>query len=259
VRVSAILALALLGCGNTTTGSALVTFTGVASGPSDATGDPLSFTNGFGADVTLTRARLHLGAVYLNQSVPSSGAAAVPCISPGIYVGEVFGPLDIDLLSSSPEPFPTPGEGTETTAKTAEVWLSGGDINAADDPTVILDVAGSATQDGQEYPFTGSVTIGSNRLPTTSNPALPGANPICHQRIVTPILVDLTPTNDGTLVLQIDPRAMFVALDFSTLTQTSDDPPNYEIPDTTEGAGQALFKGLTANAGVYAFAWQTVP
>jgi hypothetical protein len=253
--------LLVCGCGGTT-GSALVTFSGEASGPSDASHGPLSFRTGSGADVTLTKARLHLGAVYLNQTVPASGAAAEPCISPGIYVAELFGGLDVDLLSPDPLAFPKAGEGTDTAARTAEIWLVGGgagsrvDVNAADDSTRILQVEGSATQDAVSYPFTAVVTIGANRRRQVTNPALPGANPICHQRIVTPILLDITPKSGGTLALQIDPRPMFDAVDFSKATEVADAPGTYEIPDSSSGAGGALFKGLTASFGVYSFSFR---
>ena len=245
-----------IACGGTT-GSGLVTFSGVASGPSDVSDGSVSFTSGAGADITLTKAQMHLGAVYLNQSVPSSGAAAEPCISPGIYVAEVFGPLDVDLLSGSPVHFPTTGEGTETEAKTAEVWLTNGDVNAKEDPTVIFDVEGTAVQAGQTYPFRASITIGSNRTPKVTNAALPSANPVCHKRIVSPILVDITPTAGGALVLEIDPRHMFNGVDFSQATKVSDAPVAYQIPDTSAGPGGALFKGMTSNAGVYAFSWKS--
>jgi hypothetical protein len=246
------LALLATGCGGTT-GSALVSFSATASGPADATGGPIAFISGSGAHVTLTRARLHLGAVYLNQSVPTSGAAAGPCISPGIYVGEAFGPLDIDLLSPVAQPFPVRGEGTQTAAKTAEVWLTGGDVNADIDSTVILEVEGTAQQSERSYPFTGSVTISANRKANVTNPALPGASPICHQRIVTPILVDLTPTNGGTLKLQVDPRPMFNGVDFASLG--TPDGSFSLIPDDSSGAGGALYRGLHSNAAVYTFTW----
>jgi hypothetical protein len=247
-----VLALVVTGCGGTT-GSALVSFSATASGPADATGGALAFTSGFGADVVLTLARLHLGAVYLNQSVPASGAAAGPCVSPGIYVGEAFGPLDVDLLSPTAQPFPVRGEGTQTAARTAEVWLTQGDVNADTDSTVILEVAGTAQQGGQPYPFTGAVTISANRKANVTSPALPGASPICHQRIVTPILVDLTPTNGGTLHLQVDPRPMFDGVDFTALGAAG--VPSYVIPDDSAGAGGALYRGLHANACVYTFTW----
>ena len=253
MRYSLLLVLSLIGCGGST-GNAFVTFNATASGPSDASGS-LSFTNAQGAQVTLSQAKLHVGAIYLNQSRPISGAASQPCISQGIYVAQVFGPVDVDLLSSSPMPFPNQGSGTETAAKTAEVWLTGGDVNATVDTTVILDVTGTANQGGQDYPFTASVTIGSNRQLQVTNRATPGANPICHQRIVTPISIDFTPTNGGTLALQIDPRPMFNTVDFTQLTQVSD-APLYAIPDDNSGPGAALFKGMLANFGVYTFAWQ---
>jgi hypothetical protein len=248
-----VLGLVVAGCGGTT-GSALVSFDAVASGPLDANGEALSFTTGVGAQVTLTHALLRFGAVYLNQSVPLSGAASGPCISPGIYVAEAFGPMTVDLLSPRPVPFPTRGEGTETRAKTAEVWLTGGDVNADADSTVIVDVAGTAQQGGQTYPFTAAVTIGSNRKANVTSPAFPGSSPICHQRIVTPILVDLTPTEGGTLSLRIDPRPMFNAVDFSTLAG-----PPYRIPDDATGAGGALFRGLVSSSGVYTLAWSSAP
>ena len=253
MKRSLVLWLVLAGCGGTT-GSALVTFSAVASGPADANGAPLSFTAGSGAQVTLTHALLRFGAVYLNQSVPLSGAASTPCISPGIYVAEAFGPVAVDLLSPKPVSFPAQGEGTQTAAKTAEVWLTGGDVNADSDPTVILEVAGTAQQSGQTYPFTAAVTIGANRKPNVTSPAFPGANPICHQRIVTPILVSMTPTEGGTLTLRIDPRPMFNAVDFSTLSG-----PPYQIPDDPSGAGGQLFRGLLSSSGVYAFSWSNGP
>jgi hypothetical protein len=252
-----ILLLILSSCGKGSTGSSLVKFTALSSGPSDAPKGPLTFTSGSGAAITLTRAKLHLGAVYLNQSVPTSGSAAGPCILPGIYVAEAYGPMDVDLLSPDPVPFPSEATATETLAKTAEIWLTGGDINAEQDATIILDVAGSAIQQGITYPFVSSITISGNRKPKISNPALPGANPICHQRIVTPIAVDLTPKNQGTLLLQIDPRPMFNAIDFATAQKESDAPLLYRIvDDTTAKAGGALFKGMIANSGVYKFTWK---
>jgi hypothetical protein len=182
-------------------------------------------------------------------------------------VAELFGGLDVDLLSPAAVPFPNRGEGTETRAHTAEVWLVAGgtnangdviegDVNASDDSTVILAVEGAAVQAGSTFPFTAAVTIGANRTPNVTNPAMPGASPICHQRIVTPIQVDITPTNGGSLTLQIDPRPIFDSVNFSLANQISDAPPMYQIPDTSAGAGGALFKGLTANFGVYAFGFR---
>jgi hypothetical protein len=241
-----LLPLLLAGC-NGTTGSGLVSFTALAGGPADAA-SPLPFTTAIGYQVSLSRARLRIGAVYLNTSNPTSGAGATSCVLPGIYVAEAFGPVSVDLLSPALQPLSALGEGTATLATTAEVWLTGGDVNAPVDPSVILDVAGTAARGGATYPFQGSVTISNNRAIPVTSPALPGSNPICKQRIVTPIVVALTPTDGGVLTLRIDPRGMFQTVDFAAA-------PAGVIPDTNAGPGAALFKGLLSNAGVYQFTW----
>jgi hypothetical protein len=249
MRALIVATLVLSGCGGTT-GSGLVNFAGWAGGPVEASA-PIVFETGLSYRVELTRARLHVAAVYLNQSVPSSGAQQSSCILPGIYVAQIFGPLDLDLLSSGLVPFSLPGEGTQTAARTGEVWLTGGPIDALDDPTVILDVAGTASKGGADFPFESTVTIGQNRAIPVQNPATPGSNPICHERIVTPIAIDLTPTDGGQLTLRIDPRGMFHGVEFADAEKVSDTPPFYRIPDENGGVGGALFKGLLSNAGVY--------
>ncbi|HEY2027900.1 MAG TPA: hypothetical protein VGH20_01715 [Myxococcales bacterium] len=251
-RLAILLVLALAGCGGTT-GSALVSFTTQVGGPTDAVA-PLAFDNSQGFHVSLTRARLRLGAVYLNSSVPTSGSADTSCVLPGIYVAEDFGPLTVDLLSPFLQPLPARGEGTESPATTAEVWLTGGDVNAPSDQTVILDVAGTATKGSASFPFQGTVTISDNRKIPITSAGLPGSNPICKRRIVTPISVNLTPTDGGTLTLRIDPRGIFRSVDFAQITPTQGSP-TLQIPDTAVGAGGQLFDGLRSNSGVYQFSW----
>ncbi len=239
---------ALAGCTGTT-GSGLVTFTAQAGGPADVNG-PLEFDTGAGYHVSLQGAALHLGAVYLNMSAPSSGGPEEPCVLPGIYVGEAFGGIDLDLLSPALIPFPLPGAGTANPAVEAEVWLTGGDINATDDPTPIFVAAGTASQGGISLPFAATVTIGANRQIAATNPAMPGANPICRQRIVSPIPVSLTLSEGGTLDVRVDPRGMFNAIDFASVSPVNG---TYVIPDETGGVGGALLKGVAANSGVYRF------
>ena len=246
------LAALLAACGGTT-GSNLVSFRAMLGGPADATA-PLSFDNGKGYHVSLTRALLHVGAVYLNESNPNPGAGPGPCILPGIYVAEVFGPVTVDLLSPVLQPFPTEGQGTETPARTAEVWLTGGDINAQTDLTVIFDVSGTATKDGATYPFQATSHISDNWAIPVSNPALPGANPICKQRIATPIQVDFTPTDGGLLTLRIHASGMFQDVDFATLGPANGSS-TLEIPDGPVGAGLVLHTGLLSAFGVYELSW----
>lgn len=240
-----------------TTGSDLVTFEAAAAGPAEAVaGEPFVFTSGRGYRVTLTRAKLHVGAVYLNRARPVSGAQATSCILPGIYVAEVTEGLDVDVLSPAPQPFPAKGEGTADRAIVGEVWLTHGDVDATDDPGVILDVAGTAERDGGVFPFEGNLTIGANRVPPIADPSLPSAHPICKERIVSPIDVSLTPKNGGSLLLRIDPRGWFTNVDFAALDRVSDAPPLYAFADETEpGPNASLYHGIQARTGVYQFSW----
>jgi hypothetical protein len=254
--VTAALVCALPACVGTT-GSDLVTFDAAAAGPADAVaGQPYSFTSGRGFRVMLTRATLHVGAVYLNRARPVSGAQETSCILPGIYVGEVTSGLDVDVLSPEPQPFPAPGEGTQTRAIVGEVWLSHGDVDAPPDVEPVLRVEGTAEKDSAAYPFEGTLTIGENRAVPASDPSLPSQHPICKERIVSPIDVSLTPRNGGSLLLRVDPRGWFANVDFAALRQVEGAPPRYAFDDaTTAGPDAALYRGLQSRSGVYQLLW----
>jgi hypothetical protein len=251
------LAIAEAGCVGTTGGD-LLEFDAFAAGPEDAAaGASYAFVSGRDYQVSLTRARLHVGAVYMNQSVPTSVASDTSCTLAGTYVAEVTEGLDIDVLSPDLQRFPARGTATTTQARAGEVWLTGGDVDEESDPTVILDVAGTAEKDGASFPFEAALTIGQNRVIAPSDPAQPGARPICKQRIVTPIDLDITPSPGGRLVVRIDPRDWFGNVDFAGLEPDPDDPPLYRFSDdSTNPPSKNLYNGLRANAGVYSFHWE---
>jgi len=251
-----VVALALSACGST--GSAIVTFHAAAAGPPDAiAGQPLVFvTPGYGYEVTLTRASLHIGALYLNRAVPLSGAQAQSCILPGIFSAQVTSPLDLDALSPAPQPFLPGGEGTADQSLTGQVWLFGTDIDATSDSTVLVNVAGTAVKTGVSYPFTGQLTVSSNREPAQTNPAFPGAFPLCKQRIVTPIPVDITAAQGGTLLLRVDPRTWFANIDFAQLPLAGDptNPALRQFADSSQ-AQPDLFSSVQGT-NAYVFTWQ---
>ena len=209
-----------------TTGGEIVDFKAAAAGPADAVqGEPLSFTNeltnGDSWNVVLTTARLHVGAMYLDQSMPVSGAQSTGCILPGTYVAQVTEGIDVDLLSPEPQLFPGGGHGTTLEARVGQVWLTHGDVDQIPDPssTPILDVEGTAERDGDVRPFVGKITISSNRQ--DSSAAIAGADTICKKRIVSPIATSTQVETTGGLLLRIDPRLLFVNVDFGKLGKFS--------------------------------------
>lgn len=237
---------ALAACG--TTGGDVVTFDVVAQGAPGAG----TIDTGLGWHVELSRAKVHLGAVYLNLAVPISGSQETRCILPGIYTAEELSSLDVDVLSTAPQAFPAPGTGTDDEARTGEVWLTGGDVNADADATVIADLAGTATRGSEVIPFSAAVTISTtNRGIPPSNPAQPSQHPICKQRIVSPIPIGLRPRNGGTLAIQVDTHAWFANVDFDDL------PPDGVFPDDNQNpASQHLFTGLRAATATFQLSFQ---
>lgn len=252
--------LALTGCVDTT-GNRLVTFKAQASAAPDigaVAGQPLRFSTPRGFDVTLSTARVYVGALYFSTVTPmtASGAQEAPCVAPGITTGEVRGGQAFDALDPTPQPFPVEGVGSDLPTRSAAVWLTADDVNADDERTVVLQVAGEAARGGVTWPFEASFRIGNNRITPPRNPALPSSNPICEQRIVTPVAFDATFTEGGTVWLQLDPRAFFTSVNFATLEQVSTTPPLFRFRDetaTAEQADTALYNGLRANAGPYRF------
>jgi hypothetical protein len=251
-----------------TTGGETVTFTAAAAGPPDAVaGQPLAFTSPYGDavwNVVLTKATLHVGALYLDQSLPVSGSQGTSCILPGTYVAQVLPSavregnavtvgLDVDLLSPTPQSFAGSGQGTTIPpALAGQVWLTTGDVNSPD-TTPILTIAGTAERDGTTMPFTGTITIGTNHEETGTEIA--GGDPICKEHIVlipTSVVVGTT----GGLLVRIDPRLLFVNVDFSQLTKFSDtfgftdDPgsPDYTQPSLN------LYQNLHSSSA-YSFSW----
>jgi hypothetical protein len=257
-RVVAAIAASALAGGSClgSTGGELVEFDAFAAGPEGlVAGEPYVFENQRGYVVTLTKATLHVGAVYLNHSTPTSVAQDTSCYLPGIYVAEVPGGLDVDVLDPEPQAFPVRGAGTSERATTAEIWLTGGPIDAEADPTVIARVEGVASKDGEELPFEGTITISDNRVDEPNDPALPGANPICKQRIVTPIAVDITPVDGGSLFVRVDPADWFQNVEFDLLE--AEPSGSFVFRDDSEDQpSRNFYSGVRANAGVYTLAFE---
>lgn len=251
----AALALLCSGCVGTT-GYDLVEFDAAVAGPPGGDGSSLSFETSRGYEVTLTEARLHVGAIYLNRSLPQAGIQETSCTLPGTYVAQVTTGGDFDLLSPEPQPFPERGLGSATPALSGEAWLMGGAIDAEEDSTPIFRFEGLAARGAETFPFTGEITIGQNRAIPPADPVTqPGSNPICKQRIVTPIPTDVVPAGDGALVLRADPAEMFDLVEFASLAEGGAPAP-YAFVDALEGQpAVSLFQGLHRASSAWWFEW----
>ena len=261
-----------------TTGFELVQFYAAGSGFPDAVkGQPYTFDTRAGVRVTLTRASLHVGALYLTQSVPQAGGGPQPCALPqtyaGAFVGEVRGEGDIDLLDPSVQMLPVIGDGSTIPAATGQLWLthddsiSDGNLNGPDG-TPILTLQGAF-----EDPTTGAstfsagITIDVTRITGSPNSGLPGEIQICQQRIVSGIPANLTVAQGGTLVLRVEAPALFNGVSFTDLptaaaleasttsaclagTSTS----TCFTDDSSNVSSTTLFENLQAT-GPYQFTW----
>lgn len=260
--LSVLAVLAIPACVGTTGGD-VVDFPVAAAGPADAiAGKPFELTTDRGWHVVLTKGKLHIGALYLAQSQPVSGAQNASCVLPGTYVAQVTTGMDVDLLSPVPQRFPKLGHGTTLDALVAQVWLTGSAIDQVSDTTPILEIEGTAARGADVRPFSGRVTISSNRQAQSGANA--GANTICKQRIVTPIPTPgLTVQHDGGLLVRIDPRLLFVNVDFGALARFSDrfgfsDDPSQVDPMSPLYYSQPsanLYQNLHSAGALYTFSW----
>jgi hypothetical protein len=239
-----------------TTGGQVVTFDAEASGPSDViAGQPLAFDTVYSSgtkkttwNVVLTKATLHVGAIYTSQTTTISGEQNVSCFSPGTYSGEVTSGVDVDLLSPTAAKFSGGGEGTTLPGESAQVWLTQGDVNLIDVEPPILVLEGTATNGTDRRAFTASISIEQNRL--GSGTEIAGANPICKQRIIS-FASPITLAQGGTLHLTVDPRLLFTNVDFSALAPATSGTGYAFKDDSSDQPSAALYSALRSSGSLY--------
>jgi hypothetical protein len=261
VTMFAVLGVATMSC-NGTTGDQLLTFSAYASGVQGAS-QPFSAGN---FTIQITAAKMHIGALYFDEAPPGTGFDGPVCIASGVYAAQVPGPVDVDLLSTSPQEFTVYGNGTADTALSWQVWLTDGDVNEVNF-TPIVQLEGIATNAaGDEISFGAVVTINArNRSKGSSDPSQPGQNPLCKSRIVQ-IPTKLSFVPGGNLYVTVDPRVWFTQqaepIDFGRLPRITDpncnpdssvftNPQNFALapatpPPSTQtcgGSGQACCTG----------------
>jgi hypothetical protein len=220
---------------NGTTGDQLISFSAYAAG-ADGAAKPFTAYDESGKaayTVQLLRASMHIGALYFDESPPSTGFDTPECITPDIYAAQVPGGIEVNLLSTTPQAFPAQGNGSADDALSWDLWLTNGDINGPNLGVHIIDLVGVATRlsDHQLFSFGAIVTINpvtgdvaGARLTPATNDNLPGQYPICKERILAIGLASpLSFYQGGTLRVTIDPRVWFNnPIDFANGLDTYD-------------------------------------
>ena len=218
---------------NGTTGDNLIQFTPYAAGVAEAQ-QPF---DAFGWRIQLTSASMYIGAVYFDESPPQSSFDSTECNVSDTFAAQVPGGVQVNLLSTEPQEFSVYGSGSADTALSWDLWFANGDINQPNTlPTAMLTGYATLISDPTQVIAFGAIVninpgedgAGARGIPA-SDPALPGAYPICKQRIVQIVGIDLAfgqdnPNVNGKLLVTVDPRAWFLAagpIDFSSLNAYS--------------------------------------
>jgi hypothetical protein len=208
-------------------GNGQYAFTAEASG-ADERGP---FVNDFGWTITLSKAVVRMGPIYLNTVAPLRAErrdfglpwvkvahAEDAHLGNGLVVGEVLTDAEINLLDDAPTRFGVPGLVTGDAIRTAEIrfWPGAGLSPEAKAPKPALEVAGDASKDGETIGFSGSIDLDETWLPN----AQPGDRnylTLIDIREVRGIPASFTARTEGTLRVRIDQRRLFASANFAQI------------------------------------------
>jgi hypothetical protein len=261
------------------TGSQRFTFEARAGGGGAATADVHTFTNEKGWVISLSRANVTLGPVYLNVIPPLTDATASlwsllirPAwaqaggthLDAGRMVGEVLSQITFDALSPELVPFPSRGTITQEEVRTAEVWFypaPGVSPDATKIDTVALDVAGVATRDGEEVRFRGQLILNDDWI-SEQTTGERGNQSIISIRKVRGVPAMFFPTAGGQLELRFDITRLFRGADFSSLQSNRADKDGTKVLQQKQSASTNrdqvttnLYQGLHETSGTYSVRW----
>ena len=230
------------------------------------------FENERGWIVTLARAVVTLGPVYLNVTPPLRGARTSlldylirPAwahgedhLGAGRIVGEVLAQVTFDALSDEPVVFPRAGTVTQEEVRTAEIWFlpePGISPDAKQLDTVALEVEGTAEREQEAVPFSGRLKLDDSWLDNQTAGSR-GNLSMLAMRKVRGVAANFFPTEGGALELTFNVKHLFRGADFSSVRAG-------ETPDVAQLRGGAsgdqvmtnLYQGLHDVNETYAVRW----
>lgn len=254
------------------TGSERFAFEALAGGAASATGSPLVFTNQTGWTITLDRADVTLGPVYLNVQPPlrvgrwldwlvSPAFAQAAHLDEGRVAGEVLGQVSFSALSPELVSFPVAGTMAQEPVRSAEVWFYPSPGVAAETTaidTVALDVAGQASRDAVTIAFAGQLVLDDD----WSSAQLAGTRgnaSLTEIRQVRGVEAGFFPVEGGRLELRLDVTRLFRGANFASLeghTVGADGMRQLsQAPDSRDQVMNNLYLGLREANGTYAVSW----
>ena len=273
---ASLLTIAPTGCGST--GSDRFAFDARAGGIERDGAAPSTFTNETGWTITLTKAQVTMGPIYLNVIAPlrDDTSSWVPWLgvrraygddehlAGGREAGEVLGQITFDALSPALVAFPTQGAMAQEQIRTAEIWFWPPPGTSPDsvkiDPSAV-DFAGEAVKDAATVRFRGTLIL-NDAWTTDAKPGERSAQPVTSLRKVRGIPTSFFPTAGGALEIRFDVRALFRGADFANLQANPSDEDGTKIlvqsktgRVTTDQVMRNVFQGLRASTGTYAVRW----
>jgi hypothetical protein len=256
------------------TGSQRFSFKAQVRGTAPSTPGEYRFVNEKGWSITLTRATVTLGPVYLNVVPPLRSESASlwdlvvrPAyaqgemhLAAGRVVGEVLSQVTFDALSDDLVAFPSSGVATQEEVRTAEVWFypePGTPADAKQLDTVALDIAGSAQRDGELVKFRGLLKLDDSWI-SNQNVGSRGNLSLTEIRKVRGISADFFPGEGGVLELGFDVKRLLRGADFASLVSNETDADGTKILLPGKAGDQVmtnLYQGLHQVEQTYSVRW----
>jgi hypothetical protein len=267
------LSIGEIGCGST--GSKRFVFDAHAGGIERDVSQPYTFANERGWTITLTKATVTVGPIYLNVVAPLRQSAMRFSLLPiarahdehlgeGRVVGEVLAQIAIDALSPSLAPFSTQGTMTQEHVRTADIWLwpPPGTAPEANDPGVAAaDLAGEAVRGEERIRFRGALVM-DETWKAGAKPGELSATPLAELRQIRGIPASFFPEDGGALEIRVDVRPLFRGADFSNIAANPTDADGtkrlVQSSSANVGTDQVMknvYQGLRASSGTYAVRW----